>query len=221
MTHGTVGFVARDRATLTTIDGLNIVADVETVPSDVPVLGAVTLAHPHPLYGGDRFNPVVSALFDRLPHLGFHTLRFDFRGVNESEGEHDDGDAERLDVAASIDWLSMLVDDTTSDGVWVVGYSFGALVGLSVVEPRVAGWVAIAPPLSPERRVLSSIDPRPTLVVAPQHDQFCPPDRAIEVVANWSNTELVSIGTTDHFLTGRTDDTAELVGDWLVNRVSG
>lgn len=207
-------------ATLTTIDGLRISADVETVPNEVAALGAVTLAHPHPLYGGDRFNPVVAALFDRLPHLGFHTLRFDFRGVNESEGEHDDGDGERLDVAASIDWLSMLVDDTTGGGVWVVGYSFGALVGLSVVEPRVAGWVAIAPPLSPERRVLSSIDPRPTLVVVPQHDQFCPPERATDVVDGWPNTEVAVIDMADHFLAGRVDDTARLVGDWLVGQVS-
>ncbi len=208
-------------ALLTTIDGLRIVADVETVPSDVPVRGAVTLAHPHPLYGGDRFNPVVGALFDRLPGLGFHTLRFDFRGVNESEGEHDDGDGERLDVAASIDWLSMLVDDTTDGGVWVVGYSFGALVGLSVVEPRVAGWVAVAPPFSAERRVLSAIDPRPTLIVAPQHDQFCPPEKALEITKDWPDTEVVTIDMADHFLTGRVNDTARLVGEWLIGRISG
>ncbi len=219
--HGTVESVARDTVTLTTIDGLRIAADVETVPVDVPVLGAVTLAHPHPLYGGDRFNPVIATLMERLPRLGFHTLRFDFRGVNESEGVHDDGDGERLDVAASIDWLSTLVDDVTHGGVWVVGYSFGAVVGLSVVEPRVEGWVAIAPPLSSERRVLSSVDPRPTLIAVPQHDQFCPPARVDEITSDWTNTEVVEVTTVDHFLAGRIDDTARLVGDWLVTRVSG
>lgn len=218
--HGTVESVARDTTTLTTIDGLRLVADVETVPNDVPVRGAVTLTHPHPLYGGDRFNPIVSALFEHLPHLGFHTLRFDFRGVDESEGEYDDGDGERLDVAASIDWLSMLVDDVTGGGVWVVGYSFGALVGLSVVEPRVEGWVAIAPPLSPDHRVLSANDPRPTLVAVPRHDQFCPPERATAATSNWTNTEIVTIDTTDHFLSGRIDETTRLVGDWLFGRSS-
>lgn len=216
--HGTVESVARDTTTLTTIDGVRLVADVETVPNDVPVLGAVTLAHPHPLYGGDRFNPIVATLFELLPHLGFHTLRFDFRGVNGSEGEHDDGNAERLDVAASIDWLSMLVDDAVGGGVWVVGYSFGALVGLSVIEPRVEGWVAIAPPLSTESRVLSSRDPRPTLLAVPRHDQFCSPERASEVTSDWANIETLAIETTDHFLVGRVDDTARLVGDWLVGR---
>ena len=210
--------MARDTTTLTTIDGLRLVAEVETVPNEVPVLGAVNLAHPHPLYGGDRFNPIVSALFERLPRLGFHTMRFDFRGVGESEGEYDDGNGERLDVAASIDWLSMLVDDAIGGGVWVVGYSFGALVGLSVVEPRVEGWVAVAPPLSPDRRVLSSNDPRPTLVAVPRHDQFCPPERTIEVTSDWTNTGIVTIETTDHFLTGRIDDTTRLVGDWLADR---
>lgn len=211
----------RDTATLVTIDGLHLEADVSTVPADVDVRGAVVLAHPHPLYAGDRFHPVVTALFEHLPSHGYHTVRFDFRGVNASEGQHDDGNGERLDIAAAVDFVSYLVDVERDDEVWVGGYSFGAAVGLSVVEPRVTGWIAIAPPLAPEARVLCAGDPRPKFVVVPQHDQFCPPDRFESAVTDWTNTERAVIAMADHFLNGHADDVAHRVGDWLANRVSG
>jgi alpha/beta superfamily hydrolase len=219
--HGTVETMSRDTTTLVTIDGLHLEADVCTVPPEIDVRGAVVVAHPHPLYGGDRFNPVVSALFERLPMLGYHTLRFDFRGVNASEGSHDDGDGERLDVAAGVDFVSYLVDTERDHEIWVAGYSFGAAVGLSVIEPRVTGWIAVAPPLSAEARVLCATDPRPKLVVVPGHDQFCPPERLATIVADWRNTGVSVVATADHFLNGHSDDVARRVGNWLSGRVSG
>lgn len=212
--------MSRDTTNLVTIDGLHLEADIRTVPAGIDVRGAVAIAHPHPLYGGDRFNPVVAALFDHLPSRGYHTLRFDFRGVNASEGTHDDGDGERLDVAAAIDFLSYLVDVERDDEIWVAGYSFGAAVGLSVIEPRVTGWIAIAPPLSPESRSLCATDPRPKLVVVPQHDQFCPPGRLESVVDSWTNVDTVVLSMADHFLNGHTDEMALRVGEWLTGDVS-
>ncbi len=210
-----------DTTTLVTIDGLHLEAEVRTVPSDVAVRGGVVLAHPHPLYGGDRFNPVVAALFDHLPSCGFHTVRFDFRGVNASEGIHDDGDGERLDVAAAVDFLSYLVDVEHDDEIWITGYSFGASVGLSVVEPRITGWVAIAPPLSAESRVLCSLDPRPKFLVVPQHDQFCPPERLDSLLDGWSRVDTTVVAMADHFLNGHVDDVARRVGSWLSDDLSG
>lgn len=208
--------MSRDTTTLVTIDGLHLEADVATASSDVAVRGGVVLAHPHPLHGGRRSDAVVSALFDHLPTRGFHTVRFDFRGVGHSEGEYDGGDGERLDVAAAVDFLDRLVDE-----IWVVGYSFGALVGLSVIEPRVAGWVAVAPPLATDARVLSAGDPRPKFVVVPRHDQFCPPERSESAVATWTRVDTTVVETADHFLHGHTSEVARRVGDWLVERVSG
>lgn len=208
--------MSRDTTTLVTIDGLHLEADVATASSDVAVRGGVVVAHPHPLHGGRRFDAVVSALFEHLPSRGFHTVRFDFRGVGHSEGEFDGGDGERLDVAAAVDFLDRLVDE-----IWVVGYSFGAAVGLSVIEPRVAGWVAVAPPLAADARVLSAGDPRPKLVVVPRHDQFCPPERLESAVVTWTRVDTTVVETADHFLHGHTDEVARRVGDWLVERVSG
>src|SRR5437870_1749312 len=56
-------------------------------------LCAVVL-HPHPLYGGDMDNHVVTSLCAALNTLGATTLRFNFRGAGASEGTHDNGRAE-------------------------------------------------------------------------------------------------------------------------------
>lgn len=207
--HGTVTHVSIETVTLTTIDGVDIVADIAPAAVEVPVRGAVVLAHPHPLHGGDRHNPIIDRLFRALPSIGLHTLRLDFRGGGESGGEHDGGDAERLDVAAGIDFVSGL----GVDEVWLVGYSFGALVSLNVIEPRVEGWIAIAPPLS--GRELAGRDPRPTLLLAPAHDQFCPPATVQERVTGWSNTDVESIDGTDHFLNGRLDEIVRRIAERL------
>lgn len=199
---------------LTTIDQQELEADVVTAASDQSVRGAVAIAHPHPLYGGDRFNPVVEALFTTLPRVGFHCLRFDFRGVGNSSGEHDEGDAERLDVAAAVDYLTGLHDD-----VWVAGYSFGSIVALNVIEPRVVGWIAVAPPLTAMKSdVLAARDPRPKLVMSAEHDQFTPAVSAAPIVSTWTNATSTTIASADHFLSGRTRLVAESAAAWLTSR---
>ena len=48
----------------------------------------VVMCHPHPLFGGNMDNNVVLAVTSALNDQGFATLRFNFRGVGNSEGEH-------------------------------------------------------------------------------------------------------------------------------------
>ena len=84
------------------------------------------LCHPHPQYGGNRYNTMVDTLFTALARAGFVTIRFDFRAA------HDNGVGERLDVVAALDALG-------DRGVpyFVPGYSFGALVALTTTEAAI------------------------------------------------------------------------------------
>lgn len=182
---------------LTTIDGLTLVGDL-ALPDDGTARAAVSIAHPHPLYGGDRHSAVVEAMFRALPAAGFAALRFDFRGVGQSEGRHDEGTGERLDVAAALDLL-----DTMVPGVPLVaaGYSFGAFVTLNVTDARVVGWLGVAAPLGRMGgRPLAADDHRPKHLVVPEHDQFCPPPAATDATADWAATTLTSVPMADHFL---------------------
>jgi alpha/beta superfamily hydrolase len=190
---------------LHTTDGLE--AEV-SIPSTADV--AAVLCHPHPLHGGNMRSLVPSELFRLLPAAGFAVLRFNFRGVEGSEGTHGGGSGEHLDIEAAIATLAPLVPGAR---LVLVGWSFGADVSLTVTDDRVAGWVAVAPPLrvvDPAAMTASS-DPRPKLLVIPEHDQFDPPDRARAETLSWRSTTIETIGGADHFLVGRTDRVAELV----------
>ncbi len=183
---------------LATIDGLHLEGDVALPPQ--PAAGVV-VAHPHPQYGGDRHNPVVDALFHALAGAGLAVLRFDFRGVGRSEGSHDGGAAERLDVAAGIELIEPFAGDHP---IVLAGYSFGALVVLDVADPRVAGWFAVAPPLATATAApLAATDHRPKHLAVPEHDQFTPPAVAVELTATWTATTVEVVTMADHFLVGR------------------
>ncbi len=197
-------------AQLTTSDGRRLDADLALSPADVPPRGAVVLCHPHPQYGGNRFDPVVTALFDHLPAAGFTALRFDFRS------DFGGGVGERLDVVAALDRLDA-VEELAGLPRFVVGYSFGASVALTTADPRIVAVAAVAPPLAMMEVGTPSI---PTLVLTPRHDQFSPPDATASAVADWPDHELDVVESADHFLAGHTDAVADRVAAWLLDRSS-
>ena len=67
------------------------------VPETVP-LGAAVVCHAHPLYGGTMQMKVVFRAAKTLQQHGIAVLRFNFRGVGLSQGEHDRGRGEQEDV---------------------------------------------------------------------------------------------------------------------------
>jgi alpha/beta superfamily hydrolase len=190
-----------EHVTLRTSDGHALPADVDG-PARGPV-GAVAVCHPHPQYGGDRHNSVVTALFDALAAAGFLALRFDFRS------QFGGGDAERRDVVAALDALA---ERAPGAPLHLAGYSFGAAVALRTGDERVRSIVAVAPPLA----MMPAGDPGvPTLVLVPEHDQFSPPAVAGPIVDAWSHAELRSIPMADHFLAGATRAVADQAISWL------
>jgi alpha/beta superfamily hydrolase len=168
------------------------------------------ICHPHPLFGGDRFNHVVTALFDALPTAGIAALRFDFRS------EFSGGPGERLDAIAAIDEVAAAVPGVP---IVALGYSFGALIALGLGDDRVAALVLVAPPLAmgPQTAAPSV----PALVLTPRHDQFSPPATSDPIVEAWAEHGAVvqhhTIEMADHSLVGHVKTvTAEIV-TWLAH----
>jgi uncharacterized protein len=211
MSHDTGADAPPVPVALSTTDGLALEAELR-LPANARA--AVVLAHPHPAQGGSMRSLVTSELFRLLPAAGLGALRFNFRGVEGSEGAHQGGQAEHLDIEAAI---SAMADHAPDLALVVVGWSFGADVALTVVDPRLAGWVLLAPPL----RVIATSamsaahDPRPKLVVVPEHDQFNPPELARPAVADWIATEVRVVAGADHFFAGRTQQVADLVVEFV------
>ena len=170
----------------------------ECIERDGSAASAVLL-HPHPDMGGNCRHPLIDALFRGLP---LTTCRFDFSSsVIETAQEQ---------VAAAL-------DRAPGPGIVLVGYSFGADIALTVVDPRVLGWFLIAPPLRVVEPATmgAALDPRPKYLAVPQFDQFCPPPRATEVTAGWTSTTVAPIAHGDHFLAGRGEAVVEAARAWL------
>jgi len=203
--------------TLTARDDVTLAA--EFAPAAGPTRASMVLCHPHPQHGGTMRAIVIGALFEALPRIGVACLRFDFRGVGSSAGEHDHGDAEHLDVEAAIAAVPALLEQHGAEvdvPLVLAGWSFGADMALSTITPSIAGWLGIAPPL----RFASGFDavaddPRPKLLALGQHDEFRAPDSVVAEVAAWTATRTVVVGGASHFFVGRTDRLVDLAAGFV------
>ncbi len=164
---------------LRTRDGVRLAASL--VVPDRPT-GSAVVCHPHPLFGGTMESKVVTSTHRALRDRGFASLRFDFRGAGGSDGVHDRGKAEQLDVLAG---AAEVWSHGPADGPRVLaGYSFGSMVGLRAAadEARFTHRIGIAPPLAvdlPGEReydfaFLLVDDPRPLFLLVGDRDEFCP-----------------------------------------------
>ena len=175
--------------------------------------GAVVLAHPHPLYGGTLNNPVVFHADRELNRAGLTTLRFNFRGVEGSDGFHDDGRGEIGDVAAAAAWLQALVPGKP---LILVGYSFGSRCAIAhaIADKSVAGVVAIGlPPRIWPFDDLPSLR-RPLAVVQGTEDEFGPIDEVEALIAAASPPgRLYAVPGASHLFPGRAQEAGLRVVD--------
>ena len=171
-----------------------IEALVDTPAGEPRALAIV--CHPHPLHQGTMHNKVVHTLARAFRELGATAVRFNFRGVGASAGEHDGGAGEREDVAAVAAWcrarwpgLELLLG----------GFSFGAAMAylsagplqaqalvtaalpverVGTVAPPGCPWLTVhgardeIVPLAALERWLAAVKPQPELVVFPEADHF-------------------------------------------------
>lgn len=111
-----------------------------------PRPGAALLCHPHPLHGGTMHTKAVYHAARALTHCGLPVLRFNFRGVGASRGEHTGGPGEHDDARAA---LATVIRRHPGEPLIVGGFSFGAWVGCAIGQevPEVRGLLALGPPL--------------------------------------------------------------------------
>jgi alpha/beta superfamily hydrolase len=168
---------------------------------------AVVITHPHPTYGGNMHTPVPDALFRQCLKDQVPALRFNFRGVGGSSGTHEKGIGEQQDVLGAVALLS----EQYRCPVVLAGWSFGADVALAVDDDAVAGWLAVAAPLSviePDTMAAATAI-KPKLLLVPDHDQFRPPASANQATEDWRNCRLQPVPGADHFLAGSLHVVAE------------
>jgi len=129
------------------------------------------ICHPHPLYGGTMDNNVVSVLQKTLRAHGWGTLRFNFRGVGGSTGQHKGAQGDTDDLLAVFRHLQQ----QGMINVHLAGYSYGAWIGLRAMnaglEPTTK--IFVSPPLDfLDFRALQP-PPAPCLITLGDQDDFC------------------------------------------------
>lgn len=162
---------------------------------------AVVFCHPHPQYGGDMDNPVVTAVLSAFAKRRCATLRFNFRGVGESTGSFGDMVGERADAAAAV---AALAEHCPQSRRVLGGYSFGALIALDLglSRPDIAAVVAVAPPFGMLPAPAVQAD-KPVALVVGDDDQFCSVDafeKAARGLGALARAEVLP--KADHFLFG-------------------
>ncbi len=181
---------------------------------------AALVCHPHPLYGGTMHNKVVFHAMKALNGLGFPALRFNFRGAGRSEGKHDEGQGEREDVRAALDWL----DREFHLPIVFAGFSFGASVGLRACcpDPRVHALISLGTPVEVEGRAYQynflQACAKPKLFLSGDRDPFGP-QAILEAVVERAAPpkKLVFIEGAGHFFEKKLAEVRHAIEDWVIH----
>jgi alpha/beta superfamily hydrolase len=183
---------------------------------------ALLLTHPHPAYGGNMYNNVVSAVFDKFMDKGITSLRFNFRGVGSSTGSATDGSGELSDVQACIDFLLLKLK---CDTIFICGYSYGAAIGCSAVNysEKVIGYAAVSFPwdFMGEKCKMLSQTSKPKLFIQGDHDDIAAYSRFESHFKSYSDPKASKIiKGADHFYWGFENSVADEVYNYLIKIVS-
>jgi hypothetical protein len=173
------------------------------------------VCHPHPLFGGTMHNKVVYQAAKALHRKGMPVLRFNFRGVGLSEGEHNRGRGEQDDVRTALDYLAK---EFPARPILLAGFSFGSWVGLRVgcEDPRVTSLIGLGIPVNKSDLSYLASCAKPRLFIQGENDEFGPRVNVEEFVATLPEPKrLVVVPGVDHFFTGKLPEVGAAIDAWI------
>jgi hypothetical protein len=186
------------------LSGELVLEGILAIPEDAGTFPAVIVCHPHPLYGGNMDNNVVSSLSETLTQVSLVSFKFNFRGVGGSQGEFGREIGEREDVEAAISFIST-VKEIDSKRIGLAGYSAGAGFALPVgfKDARIKALAVVSPPLPMFDFDFLKSCPKPKLLISGSRDALIPTDQFLEFCRNLPEPkEYESIEGADHFWWG-------------------
>lgn len=187
---------------------------IEGLYNDVSGDRGVVVAHPHPLHGGDMMNNVVEALCLAYNECGYSSLRFNFRGVGQSEGSYDNGEGEQKDLESAIRYLA----GTGIEEIDLAGYSFGSWIIARGVKTfgKISRIVMVSPPvdLFDYSSLHNSRETR--LIIAGSEDNIADWRSIEKIMPLWNpDATFEVINGADHFYWGKTEDIRKIIKDFI------
>lgn len=192
------------------------VGQLEALLLEVPdAQGVALVCHPNPVQGGTMLNKVVSTLQRTARDGGYHTLRFNYRGVGASAGSHDMGTGEVDDAEAVAAWLQ---ENYPNLPVTLLGFSFGGFVAAALgarleAQGRVPSKLfMVAPAVHRLTAETPSASQCPLVVIQPDTDEVIEPQAVYDWSANLGRVhELLKVAECGHFFHGKLTDLKDLL----------
>ena len=199
------------------VKGLEFEGVVAQPDGDAVALPGVVICHPHPLFGGNMDNNVVLSVSFALAEEGFVTLRFNFRGVGNSEGQHTKGELEQQEVVGALELLKAW-PRVNGRRLGLAGYSFGSSVvlGNPPLHKKAKAFALISPPLRALEGTELKKSKQPILVVAGDQDKLVQSDQFSTVLDSFTSPPSCHITPgADHYWFGYEEQLAPRVAEFF------
>lgn len=192
-----------------------VLSEPESAPKGIAVI-----AHPHPLHGGTMDNKVVHTLFSALLKLDFITVKFNFRGVGQSEGHFDQGAGEIEDVIAVTQAIrNQFSHQITNIPLLLAGFSFGGAVQLHAAEKLAPEFlVLVAPSVVNLRAPPVPETTQYALIIQGDKDDVVLPEAVLSWAEPAAQPVLIVPGA-EHFFHGKLALLKRLVLDHFAHRI--
>jgi alpha/beta superfamily hydrolase len=180
-------------------------------PEDRDPNHAVLVCHPHPQHGGTMHNKVVYRIARGLRRTGAVVLRFNYRGVNLSQGEYGHGVGEVDDARAALAVLRSRYPELPFS---LAGFSFGSriILRLGCETAGVSRLIAVGFPANLTDSQTLGQCTVPRIFIVSTHDQFCAVPAMEAYFAGLPEPkELIWVDAADHFFGGALDQFEEAV----------
>ncbi len=180
-------------------------------PEDQTPVEACLVCHPHPLFGGTMHNKVVHRVARALRRRGAVVLRFNFRGVGRSQGEHAEGIGEVDDARAALHWLRARYPSLPYS---LAGFSFGSnvILRLGCELGDAARLIAVGLPTRLGTGAHLSRCTVPKVFVTSTHDEYAPRAEMEALYPAIADPKrMIWIEAEDHFFKNALDDLEEAV----------
>lgn len=197
---------------------------------------SILLCSPHPHLGGDMENNVITVLGNVLTEKGFATLRFNYRGVGNSESRfdniaeeyeywekilnNDDCSDAIVDATSAIDYLESTVG---TNRLFITGYSFGAIVAmmLSVKHTNIRAFASISTPFGRFDTSFLSDYRKPKMFICADNDFASSIEEVNKGMLNISEPKTLDVvNNGDHFYIDNEHNVANKVYEFFTSNSS-
>ena len=209
---------------------------VLTYNEDAMPISSILLCSPHPNLGGDMDSNVITSIARISAYMGFVSLRFNYRGVGNSESNQRDTAENFLywestmsgenyggavvDTQAALNFLASQAG--IQNNTFIAGYSFGAIVVMKIVEKNdsVKAFAAISTPFGKYDLDFLSHCIKPKLFIYTHHD-FATTEG--DTLMGFSKIPLPKtlklIPESDHFYRQKEDEVSQKVCNFFLQYV--